>query len=341
MKFTNVESGNDLMKFIDSVEDNNNQNNNIQFETKKNKEYSDSLYDYANSKDAKGYDLGKSRIREFEDEYKHREKLKKKRRDEKDKKRRRKIRLICLIILMCCITYGVIYFLESKNVQKEFQALLNTVAIDNTIIENNKIAIDEPIITERMLKIKELNSQYPDLKAWIEIGDSNINYPIMHGQDNSFYMNHDYKKEYSRWGSLFVDKEYDWNLPSSNLLIYGHNFSDGIMLSDLLKYKDKSFFDAHQTIRFTTAEEDVEFEVLAVFYSRVYYKSETNVFRYYYFVNAETEEEYNEFVENAKKASIYDTGKTAEYGDQLLTLSTCEYSQEDGRFVVIARKKKK
>ena len=72
--------------------------------------------------------------------------------------------------------------------------------------------------------------------------------------------------------------------------------------------------------------------------SRVFYKSEQNVFRYYYFVNAETEEEYNNFVEESKKASIYDTGKTATYGEQLLTLSTCEYSQENGRFAIVAKK---
>ena len=296
----------------------------------------DSLYSYVNSKDAREYDLGKIRLKEFEDEYKYREKVKKKRRYEKGQKRRKKIRLICAIILMCCITYGIIYLLECKNVQKESQDLLSTIVIDNTIIDEITM---ETEITERMLKIKELSVQYPELKAWIEIEGTNINYPVMQGTDNSFYMNHDYKKEYSRWGTLFLDKAYDWSLPSSNLLIYGHNFSDGVMLSNLLKYKDKSFFESHPIIKFTTPEEDAEYEIIAVFYSRVYYKSETNVFRYYYFVNAESEAEYNEFVTNAKKASIYDTGKTAEYGDQLLTLSTCEYSQEDGRFAVVARKK--
>ena len=111
------------------------------------------------------------------------------------------------------------------------------------------------------------------------------------------------------------------------------------MFSDLLDYKSEELYKEHSTIKFTTEQEDVEYEIIAVFLSRVYYKSEKNVFRYYYFVNAENEEEYNNYVENAKKASLYDTGKTAQYGDQLLTLSTCEYSQDDGRFVVVARKK--
>ena len=94
-------------------------------------------------------------------------------------------------------------------------------------------------------------------------------------------------------------------------------------------------------IRFTTENEDIEFEIISAFYSRVYYKSEKNVFRYYYFVDAKNEEEYNEFVKNAKDASLYDTGKIAKYGDRLITLSTCSYHTEDGRFVVVAREKDK
>ena len=68
------------------------------------------------------------------------------------------------------------------------------------------------------------------------------------------------------------------------------------------------------------------------------YKNEKNVFRYYYFLNADNKEEFDYYINESKKASLYDTGKTAEYGEQLLTLSTCSYHTEDGRFVVVAKK---
>ena len=110
------------------------------------------------------------------------------------------------------------------------------------------------------------------------------------------------------------------------------------MFQGLLEYKEESYYKEHPTIRFTTIKEDSEYEIISVFLSRVYYKSEKNVFRYYYFVNANNEQEYNDFVNNAKKVSLYDTGVTAKYGEQLLTLSTCEYSQEDGRFAVVCKK---
>ena len=187
--------------------------------------------------------------------------------------------------------------------------------------------------------LEELQKENSDIVAWIEIEDSNINYPVLQAEDNDFYMRRNYKKEYSKNGSLFLDKAYDWNLPSSNLLIYGHNnIGSSEMFACLMNYKDESYYNSHKKIRFTTNTEDVEYEIISVFLSRVYYKSEKDVFRYYYFVNAETEQEFNEYVANSKKASLYEIEATAKYGDQLLTLSTCEYSQEDGRLAVVARK---
>lgn len=256
----------------------------------------------------------------------------KKKTKKKKSKLKKLLRLVFLLALVGCIIYYAINISKIKNIQNENKGLLN-VEIDKESLRNGKNQV-----TERMLQVQKLNKEYPELKAWIEIEDTVINYPIMQRNDNSFYINHDYKKEYSKWGALFLDKDFDWSIPSSNLLIYGHNFSDGLMFADLLKYRDEEFYNNHKKIRFTTIEEDVEYDILAIFNSRVYYKSEQNVFRYYFFVDAETEEEFDEYVNNAKKASIYKTDVEAEYGDQLLTLSTCDYSQEDGRFVVVARK---
>ena len=151
-------------------------------------------------------------------------------------------------------------------------------------------------------------------------------------------MEHTYTKEYSKDGSIFLDKSYDWNIPSSNLLLYGHNNKNGTMFQDLLKYKEESFYKEHPTIRFTTIDEDCQYEIISAFLSRVYYQDEQNVFRYYYFINANNEVEYNQYIEESKKASLYDTGKSATYGEQLLTLSTCSYHTEDGRFAVVAKK---
>lgn len=201
-------------------------------------------------------------------------------------------------------------------------------------IENNNIET-----TERMLKVKKLQKENDDIVGWLEIEDTNINYPVLQGDDNEFYLNHNYKKEKSEKGSIFLDAKYNWNIPSNNLLIYGHNIINGLMFQDLLKYESQDFYKKHPNIRFTTEKDDKEYEIISVFKSRVYYKAEKNVFRYYDFINVETENEYMDFVKNAKKASIYDTETTAKYGDELITLVTCSYHIEDGRFVVIGREK--
>ena len=159
-----------------------------------------------------------------------------------------------------------------------------------------------------MIKLEELHNENEDIVAWLEIPNTNINYPILQGKDNSYYLNHNYKKQYSASGSIFLDKDVDMELPSSNFLMYGHRNKRGIMFENLYKYNDESFYNEHKTINFTTLKEDSKYEILAVFKSRVYYVNEKNVFRYYFFTNAENEEEYN------------------------------EYSQEDGRFVVVAKK---
>ena len=176
--------------------------------------------------------------------------------------------------------------------------------------------------------------------GWIEIKDTKINYPVLQGDNNEYYLTHNYKKQKSEKGSIFLSSDYDWSLPSSNLLIYGHNIKNGQMFQELLKYEKEEFYAEHPIIRLTTEKEDIEFEIFSVFKSRVFFKYEKNVFRYYNFINADSEDEYMEFVKNAKKASLYDIDVTPEYGDQLITLITCSYHTTDGRFVVIGRAKK-
>lgn len=234
---------------------------------------------------------------------------------------------VCIIIALSMI---LIKYLENKK-QKEMSNLLNTV----DVVDTSETSKEQ---TERMLKVEELKKENKDIVGWLEIEGTNINYPVLQGIDNEYYMTHTYNKEYSKDGSLFLDKDYNWDLPSTNLLIYGHNNKNGNMFNELLKYKEESFYREHPTIRFTTPKEDAKYEILSVFKSRVYYKNETNVFRYYYFINADKEEEYNNFIKNCKKVSLYNIETTAEYGEQLLTLSTCEYSQKNGRFAIVAKK---
>lgn len=257
---------------------------------------------------------------------------------------------ILALLIILSIIYIANNFLSKKQAKQESQ-LLDEIEIDeNQVEETNKITEEIEETTqeniqetnnqnsERILKVQKLQEENSDIVGWLEIEGTSINYPVLQGTDNEYYMTHNYKKQKSKNGSIFLTKDYDWSIPSSNLLMYGHNLNNGTMFQELLKYAKEEFYKEHPIIRFTTNKEDAEYEIISVFKSRVYYKTEKNVFRYYFFVNAKTEAEYNEFVQNAKKASLYDIDKTAKFGDQLITLSTCSYHVEDGRFALVGRK---
>ena len=241
-----------------------------------------------------------------------------------------KIKIILIVIFIIGIIYIGIYLYQCYK-----DKLNNSNILSNITINKEEIT---PTKTEKMLQLEELKKQNDDIVGWLEIEGTNINYPVMQTTDNEYYMTHNYKKEYSAEGSIFLDKDYNWDIPSTNLLMYGHNNKNGSMFQNLMNYKDEEFYKQHPIINFTTINEDKKYEIIAVFYSRVYYKNEKNVFRYYYFLNADNKEEFDYYINESKKASLYDTGKTAEYGEQLLTLSTCSYHTEDGRFVVVAKK---
>ena len=149
-----------------------------------------------------------------------------------------------------------------ENVESESEENGETISIENTEEPNEE--------TERMLQVKQLQEQNTDIVGWLEIENTNINYPILQGIDNSYYMTHNYKKENSKNGSIFLDANYNWNIPSNNLLIYGHNLGNGMMFQELLKYEKESFYHEHPVIRFTTAEDDAEYEIISVFKSREY-----------------------------------------------------------------------
>ena len=171
--------------------------------------------------------------------------------------------------------------------------------------------------------------------GWISIAGTTINYPVMQSRNNpNFYLKHNFEKEYSDLGTPYVQENCDI-AESDNLVIYGHHIKGGKMFGALEDYKSKSFYEEHKSVQFDTLTEQAEYEIVAVFKTVAY---SSDGFRYYDFVDAENEEEFNSYVGKCKELALYDTGVTAEYGDRLITLSTCEYSAQNGRLVVVAKK---
>jgi len=197
---------------------------------------------------------------------------------------------------------------------------------------SNKTA--EPVMLSEFRELYERNS---DIAGWLNIDGTRIKYPVMQNpEDAEYYLDHDFDKKENHGGLPFLDKHSDTN-SSDILLIHGHHMKSGWMFKDLMKYKSESFYEEHATFQFSTLYEKEEYEIVAVIQSEVYHKSD-NVFKYYQIQNVSTPAEFDSYVQNIKKLALYDTGVTAGYGDKLIVLSTCEYSTENGRLAVVARK---
>jgi sortase B len=183
----------------------------------------------------------------------------------------------------------------------------------------------------------QLYAQNPEMVGWLRIEDTVIDYPVMHTpEDPEKYLHRNFQGGDSYAGTPLID--YRCTAESDNLVIYGHNMSDGSMFHTLPDYQQKNHWQAHPTIRFDSIYEEREYEVVAAFYDRVYYTHETN-FKFYNFIDAADQAEYDNAVEQFKKKSLYDTGVAPEYGQQLITLVTCTYQVDNGRFVVVACEK--
>ncbi len=176
-----------------------------------------------------------------------------------------------------------------------------------------------------------------DMAGWLLIPGTNIDYPVMWTPaDENYYLYRAFDKSEDVNGSLILDTDSSLNPLTTNLIIHGHNMKSGAMFGNLTDYESQKYYEEHKQIILYTEECQRNYEIIAVFRSQVYKKSDT-VFKFYKFFQADTEAEFNDFYENIKELSMYDTGVTAEFGDHFITLSTCVYHVTNGRFVVVAK----
>lgn len=249
---------------------------------------------------------------------------------------------ICIALMAAfTVLLGVSnYFIIDHYRETEHQEQLYDSLVQ--LIEDSETEPAEPIIYSEdktiLPELTELYRQNNDLVGWICVEDTNINYPVMQTVDNpNYYLKRGFDKEYSSYGCPYVQEDCDVWKPSDNLVIYGHHMNNGSMFADLEKFKDEDFWQEHKTIAFNTLTEKNEYEILAVFKTVVYTDS-PEAFKYYRFTDAQSPEEFEVYIDKCKELSLYDTGVSAEYGDKLITLSTCEYSRTNGRLVVVAKK---
>lgn len=248
------------------------------------------------------------------------------------------ILFVLLTVAVGCGVYLFHYYADAQNSMKDMRQLSSKSAVSNISNEvSSGTASKISAAPEILPRFQSLRKENADIAGWVKIDGTNINYPVMFTpKDPEFYLHRNFKKKEENRGLPFFDAGTDLHT-SANYLVYGHNMKDGTEFADLVKYRSKDYWKAHPTISFDTLYKTGKYQVLAAFNSKVYRQND-NVFKYYKFSGQATRAEYSSFVFNVKKLSLYQTGVTAEYGDRLLTLSTCSNYTLDGRFAVVAKK---
>ena len=253
-----------------------------------------------------------------------------------------KIILMLLIVILAISSYFFIKELvKNKKETDIFEDLQEIVENpENTTNENQFTDILENeegnLSSENTYNLENIAKINSDIIGWIKIDGTNIDYPIM--QNGDYYLHKDIYKNYSSHGTPYLAPFCNLK-KSDNLIIYGHHMKDNTMFSQLEKYKNYNFYLKHKYIKFFTIENgrtiENNYEVMIAF-KTIAYSDEG--FRYYNYTDFQNYEDYEEFVENCRNLEFYYTGVVGTHQDKYITLSTCEYSQKNGRMVVVAKK---
>ncbi|MBR6402440.1 MAG: class B sortase [Eubacterium sp.] len=258
---------------------------------------------------------------------------------------------ICIVAFIGCGGYLLRYYLKIRKAEKGFDSVKSMISSGTASGKSEKksgagtdstkdvakfLDIDGITVQEKFEKIYTTNK---DFVGWLSIPGTKVDYPVMQTkEDEEYYLHKDFNKEDSTSGTLFLSAKSDFRSPSDNVLIYGHNMKAGTMFNLLLDYEKEDFYQEHHIIHFDTLEGDGTYEVIAAFRTEI--SDDDGSFKYYDFYNADSKEAFALFVEKAKSLTPYHINKSAEYGEKLLTLSTCAYHADEGRYVVVAKKVK-
>lgn len=274
-------------------------------------------------------------------------------RDRKGRKNSPVSRLLVVVALVSALIFGVTVFSALRNrialkrmaaeTARETTPISTSAPAETTVptqatVPPTTAATTPPTEPREILpRFLELYQKNPDLAGWLTIPGTRIDYPVMYSPDEpERYLHANFDAAYSFAGLPFLDAACDPE--SGNRIIYAHNMLDGSMFRTLLKYQQKDFWQRNPVISFNTLYEEQEYEVVAAFYDKVYKKTDTN-FKFYQFYDTSDQSRFDEAMAYYREHALYDTGVTAQCGDLFLTLVTCAYQTENGRFVVVARKK--
>lgn len=235
------------------------------------------------------------------------------------------------------------YMIQSHNQKQIHQQLVELTRVPEEAATRQEplpthVAVTDPDTGEERIVLREYAPLYErnrDFVGWIHIDGTQIDYPVMQSAVKDYYLHRNFDKKRANHGSIYVWEWADVFTPSDNVTMFGHRMNDKTMFYELLSYEQESFWQEHPTFRFSTLAEHYDYEIFAAFRTS---GTGGEGMAYHTFVNAVDQQEFDAFISECKQLSFYDTGITPQYGDKLVTLSTCDYALSNGRMVIVGRR---
>lgn len=256
-----------------------------------------------------------------------------------DKKKKRVLpKLIMLLFAAVFLVAGFMvarYYLTAAKEQKTVDELIALVEEEQQQ-ESRDIGTVGDKSRSRFEILHEKNADY---FGWLSIDGTAVNYPVMFTPgDGEYYLHRDFYGDYSESGSLFMDGGCDPN--GGYYLIYGHHMNSGAMFAALPQYADRDFLRDHPTVTLETEKGGTDYTVFAAFYAEIFPDDDTEHYHYYDVKRLPDEAGFKDYIAHVRSMAVYDTGIIPTYGDKIIALSTCNYHTDNGRFVIVAVKKK-
>ncbi|WP_282937974.1 class B sortase [Paenibacillus sp. RC67] len=239
-------------------------------------------------------------------------------------------RIGLIALSMLGITYAVYHlvfeYAASRQVMAEAQAIYSSSE------QQEQVDIPKDEVQPRFKKLLKVS---PDLVGWMRLPDTLIDYPIVQGQDNEYYLYRNYKQQEMKSGSIFMDYRNKEIEPSLNTVIYGHNMHDGSMFGQLKRYTEPAFLQSHPSFSYETLHGDYVAEIFSVYY--------TTTDDDYIQTDFSGKEEYESFLQAISERSLFTMETVLTADSPILTLSTCDSTMdpEAGRLAVHAKLSKK
>lgn len=250
----------------------------------------------------------------------------------------KKIRTLLLLLCITVFAYSayqlISYFYEGYKNEKDYQEIREVYDFEKISKAEEDGREDlEDSATLRRESFAALRKINDDVVAWIHVPNTDIDYPVVQGEDNSYYLDHTVEGSTSRVGAIFMDyrnKLIDESIPADyNTIIYGHHLKSGAMFTSLKEFKDESFFNKNRYVYLDTPGGTLTYEIFSVIITKADYNYIETFFN--------STEEFLSFVSDIQKRALFNRDTVMSEGDKILTLSTCTYEYEDARLAIFAK----